>query len=176
MHHSHEKKVLTLALYVLIFLHFLPMRIFSQGGTEDLIGKPAPNFTLKDLSGKTIHFSIFKGKPVLLEFWATWCPDCRETFPGLEKIYKELSPKGLAVVTVSVDTKQKAVAPFMEKNGYTAPVLLDDGKMRKLYHVQRIPTAFLIDRKGIIRTYFVEYGVKGQSGLEEEIRKIMEQD
>ncbi|MHB9029824.1 MAG: TlpA family protein disulfide reductase [Candidatus Latescibacterota bacterium] len=173
MRRNHTKKFLSFALLAALSLSLTSLPAYAQSGTDRLIGKTAPDFALNDLSGKTVKLSEFKGKPVLLEFWATWCPDCREVFPGMEKIYKEYSSQGLSVVMVSVDTKQDAVAPFMEKNGYTVPVLLDDGNMRKLYSVQRIPTAFLIDRKGVIKMYFVEYGEKGQPRLDAEIKKIV---
>lgn len=138
-----------------------------------MVGKAAPDFALPDLSGKTVRFSETRGKPVLLEFWATWCKDCREVLPHLDRVYREYGPKGLAVVTVSVDTKQDAVKPFLEKHGYAFPVLLDDGKMRERYAVQRIPTLYLIDRKGTVRTFFVEYGEKGRERLDAELKKLM---
>ncbi len=147
--------------------------IIAQETPAGLADKAAPNFSLPDLSGNIVRFPEDAGGPALLEFWATWCPDCREVLPGLEKIYREYGPKGLSVVTVSVDTKQKAVEPFVEENGYTFPVLLDDGSVRALYAVQRIPTLYLVDRNGRVRLFFIEYGEAGLERLEAEVKKLM---
>ena len=152
----------------------VPVSLAAEGGPETLIGKAAPDFTLKDLSGKAVSFSQFKGKPVVIEFWATWCPYCRDVLPGVEKIYKEYAPRGVEVVAISIDTKQGTVAPFLKKNGYTMPVLMDDGKTLKRFSTRIIPTVFLIDRTGVVRATFTNYGVKGQAQVEAEVVKLLE--
>jgi peroxiredoxin len=151
----------------------VPASFAAESGPALLIGKPAPDFTLTDLSGKEVKLSRFKGKPVFIEFWATWCKYCVEVLPGVEKIHKELSPKGLEVLAITIDTKRDAIAPFLKKNGYTMPVLLGDGKTLTLFSTKVIPTCFLIDRAGIVRKTFTNYGVKGQAQVESELEKLI---
>lgn len=174
MRHSHMRKSLLLTLFAAFVFAAAPASFAAPSGPEQLIGKAAPDFTLKDISGKEVAFSQFKGKPVLLEFWATWCPYCVEVLPGVEKIYKEFGPKGLEVVAVSLDTKEKAVTTFLKEKGYSMPVLMDDGKMLKRFNAKVIPTVFLIDRTGVIRMCFVNYGKKGQAQVEAEVGKLIE--
>ncbi len=174
MQRKHINNFLFVSLFTALILVVVPISFAAQNGPDMLVGKAAPDFTLKDTSGNVVSFSQFKGKPVLIEFWATWCPYCIEVLPGVEKIYKEYSPKGLEVVAISVDNKQDAVAPFLKKNAYSMPVLLDDGKMLKRFNTKVIPTVFLIDRTGIVRMYFVNYGKKGQAQIESEVEKLIE--
>ncbi len=172
--HQNCMRELLLSLFAGLMLTVVPASFAAPNGPETLVGKAAPDFTLKDTSGKTVSFSQFKGKPVLIEFWATWCPYCLEVLPGVQKIYKEYSSKGVEVVAVSVDTKQEKVVPFLEKNAYTMPVLLDDGNMLKRFNTRIIPTVFLIDRTGVVRMYWTNYGKKGQNLIESELDKMIE--
>jgi peroxiredoxin len=156
---------------------FIATPLFAQEKAgETLIGKAAPDFTLKDRSGKDFRLSSLKGKVVLLEFWATWCPDCRDVLPSVQELSVKYKAKGLEVVAVSIETKTQAVQPFLEKNGYTFPALIADRKadeLRKTFLVQRIPTAWLIDRKGVVRAGYVEYGKKGAGEVETQIVKLL---
>jgi thiol-disulfide isomerase/thioredoxin len=148
----------------------------NKGGT--LVGKAAPELILKDRSGKEFRLSALKGRVVLLEFWATWCPDCCEVLPSVQELSVKYKGKGLEVVTVSVENKTKAVQPFMMEKGYTFPVLLAGRKaeeLRKTFLVQRIPTAWLIDRRGTVRAGYVEYGEKGAPEVEAQIIKLLEE-
>ncbi len=173
MHHNRMRGMLS-SLFAGLLIMTAPVSFAAQNGPDSLVGKAAPDFTLKNTSGKEVSFSQLKGKPVLIEFWATWCPYCLEVLPGVEKIYKEYSSKGIEVVAVSVDTKQEKVAPFLEKNAYTMPVLLDDGNMLKRFNTRIIPTVFLIDRTGVVRKYWTNYGKKGQNLIESELDKMIE--
>ena len=148
----------------------------QEKGGESLIGKAAPELALKDINGKDFRLSALKGKVVLLEFWATWCPDCREVLPSMQELFTKYTGKGLEVAAVSIEVKTEAVRPFLVKNGYTFPVLLADRKaddLKKTFRANRIPTAWLIDRKGIIRAGYVEYGEKGAPEVEAQIVKLL---
>lgn len=173
MRHFYLNGIILLSLLVAFTVTVVPVTFAADTGPGQLIGKAAPDFTLKDLSGKAAPFSQFKGKPVVIEFWATWCPYCCDVLPGVEKLYKEYAPRGLEVIAISIDTKQETVAPFLKKNGYTMPVLMDDGKTLKLYNTRIIPTVFLIDRTGVVRATFTNYGVKGQALVEAEVEKLI---
>src|SRR5579864_1220933 len=108
------------------------------------------NFTLTDLSGKNWTLKDLRGKVVLLNFWATWCPPCRKEMPDLETLYRRFEPQGLVILGVS-DEEAAKVKPFIEQQGITYPVLLDPGrKVNELFHIQGIPKTFVYDREGKI--------------------------
>lgn len=131
-----------------------------------LPGYPAPAFTLQDLAGKMVRLDQFKGRVVVLNFWATWCPSCRQELPGLEVFWREVQTKGLPVQILAVNIKEDpgTVRDFLEKNGYTFPVLLDtQGEVADTYLVQYIPTTFFIGQDGKIKQKLV--GVVPESQL-----------
>lgn len=116
----------------------------------DLDAKRATvDFTLKDLDGKEWTLSKLKGKVVLVNFWATWCPPCRKEMPDIEQLSKEFKDQGLVVLAIS-DEKQDVVEKFIKEKGYTYPVLLDPGRevAGKRYEVSGIPKNFIYDREG----------------------------
>ena len=131
----------------------------SPFDADAIINAKASDFTLKDLSGRSIALSSFKGKVVLLNFWATWCPPCRAEMPGLNKLYNELKNRGFVIVAVSTDRSISQVKDFLEKNKVDFPVLFDENRTAaKLYRVFSMPTTFLIDRNGtVIEKFYGEY-------------------
>ena len=120
-------------------------------------GIPAPNFTLTDLSGKTVKLSDYKGKVLFLNFWATWCPPCRAEIPDFVEAYAEQKANGLEILGISVDTRGKAaVVDFIDKYKINYPVVLDSRqKTEKLVNDyqpgQYIPATIIIDKSGRIR-------------------------
>jgi peroxiredoxin len=107
-----------------------------------------PEFTLKDLSGKTWTFSELRGKVVLVNFWATWCPPCRKEMPDLETLYGRFGSKGLVVLGIS-DEEVAKVEPFVRERKVSFPVLLDPGrKVNEMFVVEGIPKSFVYDREG----------------------------
>lgn len=131
----------------------------SPLNTDNIINSRAPDFTLKDLNGKTVSLSAFKGKVVLLNFWATWCPPCREEMPALNKLYHETKHRGFEIIAVSTDKSVSDTKGFLQKNKLDFPVLFDeDRSVAKLYRVFSMPTTFLIDRNGmIVEKFYGEY-------------------
>jgi len=115
-------------------------------------GKLAPDFTLNDLSGRPVQLSSLKGKVVLVNFWATWCPPCREEVPSLVKMNQAMQGKPFQLLAVSIDEKGKeAVAAFFAKSGTALPALLDtDGAVSRRYGTTGVPETFVIDTKGVI--------------------------
>jgi peroxiredoxin len=107
-----------------------------------------PDFSLTDIFGKTWTFSELRGKVVLVNFWATWCPPCRKEMPDLEALYKRFSAKGFVVLGIS-DEEATKVAPFIRERKVSFPVLLDPGrKVNAMFVVEGIPKSFVYDREG----------------------------
>ncbi len=115
-------------------------------------GNHAPLFTLKDTQGTNVSFSDFKGKVVLINFWATWCGPCKAEMPSLNNLYKALKDKGFAVLAISTDSSEKPVRSFVAERGISFPVLMDKDKTvySDKYAVFGLPMSFLIDRDGVV--------------------------
>jgi peroxiredoxin len=106
------------------------------------------NFKLTDLSGKTWILKDLRGKVVLVNFWATWCPPCRKEMPDLETLHRRFGPQGLVILGIS-DEDAATVNPFIVKQGVTYPILLDPGrKVNELFQIDGIPKTFIYDREG----------------------------
>lgn len=116
-------------------------------------GDPAPNFTLRGLDEKMVSLADYRGKVVLLNIWATWCPPCVEEMPSMQKLYQALKGEAFEILAVSLDESgAAAVAPFMKKHNLTFPAPIDaKGTLQKLYQTTGIPESFIIDKQGIIR-------------------------
>ncbi len=118
------------------------------------IGDVAPGFGLHTPDGQAVSLSQFRGRPVLLNFWASWCGPCREEMPLLQEISqdKELLDKGLVVLGVDLGESAGTVQAFMKTNGYSFSVVLDASQIvAKTYNVRAIPTTFFIDKDGVIK-------------------------
>lgn len=111
---------------------------------------PADVFTVRDLSGKLVSLGDFKGKVVLLNFWATWCAPCAKEMPSMERLYQAYGAKGLVIVGMSVDTgAPHDVKAFAQKLKVTFPILHDrDSIVSRHYSIPGVPVSYLIDRKG----------------------------
>jgi peroxiredoxin/outer membrane lipoprotein-sorting protein len=142
----------------------------GAGTPSPLVGKPAPPFTLKGVKGSTVSLASYKGKVVLLDFWATWCRPCRIEMPRVEALYKEFKAKGLVVFGVNYAENPATVKAFLAKNPYTIPILLDvSGDTGRLYQAEGIPTLVVIGKDGKVSSYFV--GVREESVLREALAK-----
>jgi cytochrome c biogenesis protein CcmG/thiol:disulfide interchange protein DsbE len=133
----------------------------------------APDFTLKNLDGKSVRLSDFKDKVVILDFWATWCPPCRNEIPHFIELQEKYGSRGLAVVGVSVDQGgAKAVKPFAASWKVNYAMLLADARVGDAYGgIQYLPTTFIIDRKGQIVKRLVGY--QSKELLEREIEPLL---
>jgi peroxiredoxin len=119
-------------------------------------------FTLSGLDGKTYALDALRGKIVLVNFWATWCPPCRKEMPDMEKLYQRFASKGLIVLAVS-DEKRETVEEFLKKQNYTFPVLLDpDRKVNTSFSVEGIPKSFLFDRQGKLAAQSIDMRTERQ--------------
>lgn len=143
--------------FVLISAILLPATVStaeipSPYAVESLSGQRAPDFTLKDLDGKSVNLSSYKGKVVLLVFWASWCPPCKEELQSLNRLYGMFKNRGLVILAVSSDRSLSAAKGFIAQNPVNFTVLFDENLTvsRDLYKVFMVPITFVIDRRGII--------------------------
>lgn len=135
--------------------------------------KKAPDFALKTLEGKTVKLSDYKGKIIIIDFWATWCPPCRKGIPDLIELQKAYS-KDLVIVGISLDQERtlKDLKPFIENYGINYPVVLGNEKVVKDYGgVNAIPTSFVVDQKGFIIDSHV--GLVPKSVYEDKIKMLL---
>jgi peroxiredoxin len=120
-------------------------------------GAEAPGFRLPALTGGDKDLASWRGKIVVLNFWATWCPPCVAEMPSLERLHRALGPEGLAVVTVSTDEDEEVLREFVTRFGLTLPVLLDPGGRVAggAYHTTGYPETFVLDRSGVLLRHHI---------------------
>ena len=117
------------------------------------VGDKAPDFELKLLTGEVVKLSDYKGKKVMLNFWATWCPPCKAEMPDMQKLH-EAYKEEIVILAVNMDV-QNDVAGFAKEMGITFPILLDEkNEVNGTYKILTIPTSFFIDEKGVISHKF----------------------
>lgn len=155
-----------------------PTTVSPNTTQNEMVGKLAPDFQLNDMEGKPVSLSGLRGKVVLLNFWATWCPFCQAERPLIQQIYQEWQNKGLVVLTVDIINSRTTETPsnladFMQKNNYSFPVLLDINQLATIsYHIRSTPTNVLIDKDGFIREINVG-AYSSKVAMEESFRKIL---
>ncbi len=135
----------------------------------------APDFVLPDLKGRTVRLSQFRGKVVLLNVWATWCPPCRKEMPTMEALYRKLQGTDFVMLAVSQDPDgAKTVLPYLEEGNFSFPVLLDTGgEVSRKYGVTGYPETFIIDRQGRIVHHHIGYQDWSKAEVEKALRTLM---
>ncbi len=134
----------------------------------------APDFALKDVDGKTVHLTDYRGKVVLLDFWATWCGPCKMEIPWFMEFERKYKDRGFAVLGVSMDDDGwQAVKPFIQEIGMNYRVMLGNERTGDQYGgIEALPTAFLIDREGRVAAEHI--GVSSRKEFEDGIEKLLE--
>ena len=146
-------------LFVLVWLGLLavslsacsePAKAPTSGAPA--VGQLAPDFTLSDLSGKPVSLSDFRGKVVIVNFWATWCPPCRAEMPSMEQLHRELVDEGLVMLAVNIEkTGRQTVPAFLAGSPHSFPILFDEKEeVQKRYGVYKFPESFIIRKDGVI--------------------------
>jgi tetratricopeptide (TPR) repeat protein/thiol-disulfide isomerase/thioredoxin len=159
-----------------LILSALPL--FSADRGDAIVGRPAPDFTLKDLDGRDVQLTSLKGKVVVLDFWATWCGPCRLEIPIIERIYKQYGKKGVAVLGVNEQESGDIVRKYVERNKISYPVLLTSGDSSVIgaYGAHALPTVAVVDKNGIVAAYRVGTSPVIADVLHDDIRRVSSPD
>lgn len=137
-------------------------------------GAKMPEIGLTDISGKPVSLASLAGKVVIVDFWATWCAPCREELPQLEKFHQKYRAKGLAIVGVSVDKEAEGIKGFLDKLKITFPVVHDAGhQVSGKYSPPRMPSSYIVDRKGIVRYVHGGYRAGDAAEFEKQIQELL---
>ncbi len=125
----------------------------SQRPPSPQVDAPAPDFSLKTLTGETIRLSNLQGQAVLVNFWATWCPPCRAEMPAIQQVYDKYRGQGVTVLAINLQESEAQVSNFAGQTRLTFPILIDqEGTVFARYRVNGLPSTFFVDRQGVIRT------------------------
>jgi len=151
-----------------------PAKPTRQVVKADSQRKHAPDFALKDASGKLVHLADYRGKVVVLDFWATWCNPCAVEIPWFMEFQRKYKDRGFEVLGVSMDDDGwKAITPFVERRKINYRVVLGDDKTGDLYGgLEALPTTFVIDRYGRIAS--VHVGLAGKKDFADAIEKLLD--
>lgn len=136
----------------------------------------APDFSLSTPSGETFTLSELRGKAVLVNLWATWCPPCRAEMPDMQKLYDEYKDQGFMVLAVNMTYQDNpaAIVPFVQENGLNFPILIEEtGKVAEQYELRSLPSSFFIDRNGIIQEVVIG-GPMSEALLRTRIESILQ--
>ncbi len=163
--HGRRRKILTFCVVILFnvgLIAFLVIQLLTpapKSASDLLIGHSAPDFSLAMLSTSTgknaLSLSDFKGKAIVLNFWASWCAPCKDELPLLESAWKRMQAQGKDVVFLGIDFQESnsAATSFLQQNGITYPSGLDtNGSVASKYRITSLPDTFFIDRNGTIKS------------------------
>jgi len=161
---------------ILFFCLVIAVALVATNCSPTKPGEAAQDFELKTLEGQTVALSDYRGSPVMLNFWASWCGPCRYEMPFFQEVYEdtEWQAAGLVILAVNIGESPSVAGGFMEDNGFTFPVLLDmTGKVATMYNVRSIPATFFIDERGIIKHSDVG-AFRSKGDLEQRLRDLLE--
>jgi peroxiredoxin len=160
------KRMLSISVVLVVFL-------FIACAAQPEKRQKAPNFSLQTQNGKVIELSKLKGKVVLVNFWATWCPPCRAEIPDFIEVYNMYKSKGFEIVGIALDEDGwSKVAPYIEKIKMNYPVVLGSAKVVQQYGgIEAIPTTFIVDKNGYIAASQV--GVLSKELLVQKLKSLL---
>lgn len=138
------------------------------------IGKPAPDFTLKSLTGKNLNLTEQRGKIIVINFWASWCGPCRTEMPVLQKFYEKYQDLGVSVWGVNVEQENQAGRDFLADLNLSFPILFDaSNTLSETYQVEAMPTTIIVDRDGLVRYAYQGYKPGYEKKYAKAIKKLI---
>ena len=149
--------IAALAVLGVAWIAWSRIQVGASGATETRhaipqAGYPAPDFELQTMEGVPVQLSDLRGKVVVLNFWATWCPPCRTEMPALQQVYAAYQTRGLEVLAINMQEGSAQATAFARESGLTFPILTDpEGAVSSRYRVTSLPTTLFLDRQGVIR-------------------------
>ena len=166
------KKLMAIVLAAWVLAGAADRPAWSMGERVPAAGMPAAEFTLVDLNGQAKSLSDYRGKVVLLNFWATWCKPCTTEMPAMQAIYDRMRDKGFVVLAVNELEDDEKVRAHIREYKHTFPVLMDrENRVANLYGVYGLPVSVFIDESGTVRSY-VKGGLLTEQTIEAEIARI----
>ena len=168
-------KISTRTLKASLTMGFLATILFLSTGASALeIGKPAPDFTLKSISGANLNLTEQRGKIIVINFWASWCGPCRTEMPVLQTFYDKYKDLGVSVWGVNVEQENQAGRDFLADLNLTFPILFDaSNTLSETYQVEAMPTTIIIDRDGLVRYAYKGYKPGYEKKYAKAIKKLI---
>lgn len=156
----------------LLLTMMILLLMVGNGLAAEMQNQKAPDFTLENMQGKKVSLSDLKGKIVIVNFWATWCPPCIEEMPSMEKLYQKFKGEDFELLAVNAeDNGKELVEGFLKKNNFSFPILLDeDAKVQQLFNIFRLPETVIINRNGEIVTKVLG----GRDWMDKEIVRVLD--
>jgi cytochrome c biogenesis protein CcmG/thiol:disulfide interchange protein DsbE len=182
MNHQ-NRKILYSVILTSSLLWIFFSRVPTGGGAAGEIATPhqgfhAPDITLTTLDGREVSLFELRGRPVILNFWATWCPPCRAEMPAFQKVFGDYSDQGLIILAINSTGQDSptAIQEFQKLYNLSFPILLDlEGIATNNYHISALPTSFFIDREGVIREVVIG-GPMTEALLRSRINKLLDKE
>jgi len=144
----------------------------SASGPAPRMDQPAPEFQVKTLDGTTVNLSDYRGQPVWVSFWATWCPPCRAENPDIQEVYEKYQSEGLVILALSIGESTDTVQGYVQRTGLTYTIGLDQNtEIAARYRIVGIPTHFFVDRDGVLREWRI--GSMSKKTMEKNVAKIL---
>lgn len=164
------------AVLVAAFLGPWTFNSWSMGSRVPVVGTPAEDFQLVDLNGKAHSLSEYRGKVVLLNFWATWCKPCTTEMPAMQTTYDKLREKGFIVLAVNELEDDAKVGEHIKQYGHTFPVLMDrENKVANQFGVFGLPVSVFIDESGVVQEY-IKGGLLTEQKIYDVVARIQKQE
>ena len=155
--------------------HFFAALLLIASSNFALASQPAPSINLPGING-TVQSANLKGKVIYVDFWASWCKPCKQSFPWLNDMQAKYKQLGFEVVAINVDQEQSAANDFLQKLSPQFTVAFDpSGKTAEQFHVQGMPSSYLIDRQGNVRAAHVGFREADRAKLEQAVTKLLQE-
>jgi len=147
----------------------------AGGAKHELVNNPAPDFSADSVNGKgKVALAQWKGKVVLVDFWATWCEPCKKSFPKLEELRVKYAASGFEIAAISEDDEQNGVKDFGTSYGAKFPLLWDkDKSLANKWHPPNMPSSFILDKKGVVRFVHLGYHDGEEKEIEAELKSLL---